>query len=127
MDDEEEGEEVDFHAIAAEENDPLDVDPFASSNAGDESSRSPHNNNDDGEPRLEAGDVAEIQPEAASPPTPHDPAQNTQSELFSGDPPATSEEVCSPAGTLPMVPSHPVKPRRIEPAALDKLKDEDFR
>ena len=125
--DEEKGEEVDFHAIVAEENDELDVDQPASSYAVDEFLTPPHTKAGKGGQQSETGDVAEIRPGTASPPTPHGPAQNTQSELFPGDLPATPEDVCSPAGTLPMMPNQPVKPRRIEPAALDKLKDEDFR
>lgn len=127
MDDEEEGEEVDFHAIAAEENDQLDVDQPASSDAVDEFSTPPHNKAGEGGQQSETGDVAEIRPGTASPATPHGPAQNTQSELFPDDLPALPEDGRLLADTLPMVLSQPMKPRRIEPAALDKLKDEDFR
>lgn len=127
VDDEEEGEEIDFHAIAAEENDELDVDQLASSDAVDEFLTPPHTKSGKGGQQSEMGDVAEIRPGAASPPAPHGAAQNTQSELFLDDLPATPEDGRVLAGTLPMVLSQPVKPRRIEPAALDKLKDEDFR
>lgn len=127
VDDEEEGEEVDFHAIAAEESDEVDVDQLASSDGIDEFLTLPHNKDGEGGQHSETGDVAEIRPGTASSPTPYGPAQNTQSELFPDDLPATPEDGRLLAGALPMVPSQPVKPRRIEPAALDKLKDEDFR
>ena len=127
LDDEEEGEEVDFYAIAAEESDPLDVDPPARSDAMGKFSTLTYNKDGDRGAHSQTDDVAENRPVTAASPTPHGLAQNTQSGLFPGDLPATPEDVCSPAGTLPMVPNQPVKPRRIEPAAIDKLKDEDFR
>ena len=127
LDDEEEGEEVDFHAIAADENAPLNVDPPASSDAEGMFSTSPGNMNGDWRPHSETGGIGKIRPEAASLPSPHSFAQNMQSELFPCELSPAPKDVPPAAGTLPMVSSPPVKPRRIEPPTLDKLKDEDFR